>query len=300
MKLALVLILSILIIAGCVQQEYVYVCPDGSTASSASGCQEGDEIAGNALPVQTAYNASQLEREIFDLVNENRASYDLKPLLWNNDIARTAKEKSDDMAENNYFNHANLQGETFSDILKKKRIFYLTASENIAMFGNVTTQDLASEVVMGWLESPAHRVPIIDRDEIYTDTGVGVTCIKDICYFTMQFLNLERKVDIKLKSGYGIFLYVYDPGLEFDYNVSAKIEVNSTRDIDTFVVDDSGKFDLFMQGYPIYSEREFLHNSYASTTMIVRRGYGVILYADPDWVFSEADVKARFRYLGSV
>jgi len=294
------LVLSIFLIAGCVQQ-YLYVCPDGSTVSNPSYCSRSNEDFANVpLPAESIYNASQLEKEIFDLVNENRANYGLKSLLWNNEIARLAKEKSDDMAENKYFNHANLDGEVFGDILKKNHIFYLTASENIAMFGNVTSEDLATEVVKGWLESPAHRVPIIDRDEIYTDAGVGARCINNVCYFTMQFLNLERKLNINLKSGYGTFVYIYDTALDFDCNVSVMVEVNSTKATDTFVVDDSDKFDLFMQGYPIYSEREFMHNSYVSTTIVARRGYGIILYADPDWVFSDAVVGVKFRYLGSV
>jgi len=242
------------------------------------------------------YNASDLERTIFDLVNENRASYSLKALLWNDNIARLARNKSDDMAERNYFNHVNPDGETFSDILKKNEVFYLTASENIAMFSNFTDQDLASEVVTGWLNSPSHRVPIIDMDEIYTDAGVGVSCFNKTCYFTMQFMSLEKKLDVKLKTSYGTFVYIYDPALDFDYDVPVAIEVNSTRLTDAYIVDDRNAFDLFMQGYPIYSKGEFKHTNYANTSLTAKKGYGIILFSDPDWVYSDAEVRVNIRY----
>jgi hypothetical protein len=221
----------------------------------------------------------------------------LKSLLWNDNIARLAKEKSLDMAENNYFSHVNLQGERFADILKKNDIFYLTASEDIAMFGNVTDEDLAAGVVKGWLESPAHRVPIIDMDEIYTDTGVGAYCEGSTCYFTMQFVNLERKTDVTLKSGYGTFIYIYDRSLPFDFNVSVLLEINSTKMTYTYIVDDPNAYDLFIQGYPIYSDREYRHNDYVSTMVKASKGYGIILYADPDWVSSDAEVKVKIRYI---
>ena len=300
MKLLVALMISVFLIAGCVQQ-VVYVCPNGSTASSMEDCQNtiNEEVAiSESVNVEKIhnYNASSIESAIFDLVNENRASYGLKSLFWNDDIALLARAKSNDMAERNYFNHVNPDGETFSDILKENGIFYMTASEDIAMFSNFTDEDLASEVVAGWLNSPAHRVPIIDMDEIYTDTAVGVNCSKDTCYFTMQFLNLEKRVNTKLKPRYGTFIYIYDPALDYENNVSVMLDINSTRSTDVYVVDNKGTFDLFMQGYPIYFIKEFKHTSYVSTTLVAEKGYGIILYADPDWVYSDADVNVRIRY----
>ena len=300
MKLLAAMVISVFLIAGCVQQ-VVYVCPDGSTASSMEECQNtiNEEVAiSDSVNVEKVhhYNASSMESAIFDLVNENRASYGLKPLLWNDDIALLARAKSNDMAERNYFNHVNPDGETFSNILKKNGIFYLTASEDIALFSNFTNEDLPSEVVAGWMNSPAHRVPIIDMDEIYTDAAVGVNCSKETCYFTMQFLNLEKRISTKLKPRYGTFIYIYDPALEYDDDVSVALDINSTRTTDAYVVDSKSTFDLFMQGYPIYFIKEFKHTSYVSTTLVAEKGYGIILYADPDWVYSDADVNVRIRY----
>ncbi|MFH0929058.1 MAG: CAP domain-containing protein [Candidatus Aenigmatarchaeota archaeon] len=296
-----VLLLLILLVAGCVEQqvEYLYVCPDGSTVTQRLDCVKPvveEEIVPIDYPAESDYNASDIEKAIFNLVNDRRAQYGIKSLKWNNDIASIAKNKSKEMADSNYFNHVNPDGVGFSDTLRENEIFYLAASENIAMVGNAA-KDLAETAVEGWLDSPSHRVPILDHDEIYTDTGVGVYCEKSICYFTMQFVNLEKNIDVSLKTRYGTFIYIYDPALDFEYDTFVMLEVNSTRNTDTYVVDDSDIFDLFMQGYPVYSERVFKHMSYVNTSLIAKKGYGIILYSDPEWVFSDAQVSVRLRYV---
>ena len=299
MKNIIFAIFFIFLIAGCTarQVEYLYVCPDGNTVIDRSKCLETEDIV---VPLEyneeSNYNATEIEKEIFNLVNAKRAEYGIRSLKWNDDIARIAKAKSLDMAENDYFNHESPDGKTFSDLLRENKIFYLAASENLALIGNMT-EGLAQEAVEGWLESPAHRVPILDNDEIFTDTGVGVYCVKRICYFTMQFVNLEKEINLNLKVRYGTFIYIYDPVLDFDYNATVNIELNSTRNTDAYIVDDSDNYDLFMQGYPIYYKLAFKHTDYFNTTIIARKGYGVILYSDPDWVFSDAQIDLKMSYL---
>ena len=109
-------------------------------------------------------------------------------------------------------------------------------------------------------------------------------------------MNLEKSLDVSLKPRYGTFVYVFDPGLDYEGNVTVFLEVNSTRQTDAYVVKDSSIYDLFIQGYPIYPEREFKHQSYFNTTFSAKKGYGVILFADPDWVFSDADISMKLRY----
>ncbi|MBN2202714.1 MAG: CAP domain-containing protein [Candidatus Aenigmarchaeota archaeon] len=299
MKSALLLIL-VLLAAGCVEQqvEYLYVCPDGSTVNQRIDCvitNNTEEVVPVAYPEESEYNASEIEKEIFNLVNEKRAQYDIKSLQWNNKIASIAKNKSKEMSDMDYFNHENPDGIGFSDVLRQNEIFYMAASEDIAMIGS-SAKDLAQTVVAGWLESPSHRVPILDRDEIYTDTGVGVFCDKSICYFTIQFVKLETELSVSLKQRYGTFLYIYDPALDFEYDANVMLEINSTANTDAYVVESSDIYDLFMQGYPIYSEREFKHTGVVNTTLRAKKGYGIILFSDPDWVFSDAQVIVKIRY----
>jgi uncharacterized protein YkwD len=296
----LLFLVVILFVSGCVEQqvEYLYVCPDGSTVTERLDCVDSateKEIDPVEYPKEIEYNASDIEKEVFNIVNSRRAQYSIKSLKWNSKIAAIAKNKSKEMADKDYFNHVSPDGTGFSDTLRENEIFYLAASENIAMIGNAA-QDLAETVVAGWLESPSHRVPILDYDGIYTDTGIGVYCEDRICYFTMHFINLEKSLDVNLKTRYGTFVYLYDPALDFEYNTFVMMEVNSTKSTDTYVVEDSSVYDLFMKGYPIYSEREFKHMGYVNTTLLAKKGYGIIIYSDPEWVFSDAQVNIKLRY----
>jgi hypothetical protein len=113
----------------------------------------------------------------------------------------------------------------------------------------------------------------------------------------MHFVNLEKEVSISLKPRYGTFIYIYDPVLDFEYNASVMVEVNSTRSTDTYIVEGSDNYDLFMQGYPIYYKAAYKQTSYVNATILARKDYGIILYADPDWVFSDAQIRVKLRYL---
>ena len=41
--------------------------------------------------------------------------------------------------------------------------------------------------VKGWMESKGHRETILEPG--YTETGIGVWCEGDACYFTQEFLR---------------------------------------------------------------------------------------------------------------
>jgi len=312
MKLLIaILILATVLIAGCVTEPREtppqYICPNSSIVSDPSLCYETVKTTKNetaAVLIDYVPNESALkqsEKAIFDIVNEIRTENGIKKFLWNDAIANLARAKSKDMADRNYFNHVNPEGETFKDILNKNKIFYLVASEDIEMIGNITSDqillNLSEYVVEGWLNSPAHRVPILDKDEIYSDAGVGTYCKNNTCYFTMEFAEIETKTNWTMHNNYGIFHYIYDPTLPFDYNVSALIEVNSTKLTDTYIVEDKSLYSNFMSGYPITSTVRFLHNSSISTVVKASKGYGVIIFSNPDWVFSDANITLKIRYL---
>jgi uncharacterized protein YkwD len=315
--LTAILILAIALIAGCTQTTSPtsittqYVCPNGSTVNNPSLCNEAvNNTKNETANVLISYTPNedilrQTEKAVFEIVNEKRTEFGIKKLIWNDVIANLARAKSKDMTDRDYFDHKSPEGVTFGNILDKNRIFYIVEAEDISLFGNITSeQDLLNSsrsVVEGWINSPGHRVPLLDRDEIYSDTGVGVYCNKNnTCYFTMEFIGIESKGNTTLPVNYVVFYYIYDPSLPFDYNVSVLIEVNSTKPIDTYIVDDKSSFNTFWQTHSVYAVNKFIHNNYVNTTIIARKGYGIIFYSDPDWVFSDADIKIKIRYLNSL
>jgi uncharacterized protein YkwD len=124
-------------------------------------------------------NTSELEKEVFGLINQKRIAYGLEPLEWNDQLADVARLHSRDMAENNFFSHQNLRGENPEDRLIKKGI-YSPAGEVLhqqSRFSFIippipkTQGQLAGDTVDGWMNSPRHRMIILGS---FSKVGVGV------------------------------------------------------------------------------------------------------------------------------
>src|SRR5699024_3070908 len=89
---------------------------------------------------------SQYEQQVVDLTNAEREKQGLSPLKVDLELSRVAKEKSNDMARNNYFDHNSpVYGSPF-DMMKSYGVSYRTAGENIAK-----GQRSPEEVVNAWM-----------------------------------------------------------------------------------------------------------------------------------------------------
>ena len=123
------------------------------------------------------------EYQLFDLTNASRVNHHLKPLLWDANVKQTARDHSLDMAENNYFNHTNLEGESPFDRMLEDGIRYTMAGENLAYGQNSSI--FAHE---GLMNSLGHRENILQKD--FTNLGVGVAFNKQSQpYYTENFLT---------------------------------------------------------------------------------------------------------------
>ena len=109
---------------------------------------------------------SGFETAVLDLVNQQRAAQNLRPLNWNNQLHEAARDHSEDMAANNYFSHTSLDGRTAWDRMEDAGYQWGSAGENIAA-GYSTPQ----AVVNGWMNSAGHRQNILSPG--YCDLGVG-------------------------------------------------------------------------------------------------------------------------------
>ncbi|MFC5447325.1 CAP domain-containing protein [Paenibacillus aestuarii] len=130
----------------------------------------------------SAPNLTAEEQQMLDLVNQARASAGLPPLAVDPALVKTARLKSQDMVDNNYFSHESPTYGSPFDMMNKFGISYNSAGENIAC--NQTVQ-AAHEALMN---SPGHRANILSKD--YTHIGIGIvnggSCGK---MFTQQFIS---------------------------------------------------------------------------------------------------------------
>ena len=107
-----------------------------------------------------------MERQIFGLTNLYRKNHGLNELLSDYDLAVVARKHSEDMALENYFSHESPVTGNLADRLKEAGIEHRKARENIA-FNYVD----AIEAVHGWLNSPAHRDVLLEKDVTHLGTG---------------------------------------------------------------------------------------------------------------------------------
>lgn len=121
------------------------------------------------------------EYQMFDLTNAARIKHQLPNLTWDDHVRETAREHSADMAENDYFDHKNLEGQSPFDRMKEDAVAFHTAGENLA-YGQLSSI-FAHE---GLMNSLGHRENILRQDYEYLGVGVAFN-EKSQPYYTQNY-----------------------------------------------------------------------------------------------------------------
>jgi uncharacterized protein YkwD len=128
---------------------------------------QSNEIMKMSFPSNVDLKVSEAdEREMLDLLNEERKKMQLRELLWDESLAVVARGHSEDMFRRQYFAHTNPDGWTAGERLSKANVEYLLSGENLAYAPNV---ELAHR---GLMNSPGHRDNILRKE--FSRIGIGV------------------------------------------------------------------------------------------------------------------------------
>lgn len=108
------------------------------------------------------------EHQMFDLTNATRVNHGLSVLVWDEQVRETARKHSIDMAENNYFDHTNLEGQSPFDRMLEDQITFSVAGENLAygQFSSIFAHE-------GLMNSLGHRENILKPEFDYLGVGVA-------------------------------------------------------------------------------------------------------------------------------
>ena len=109
---------------------------------------------------------TSVETEVVSLVNLERQIYNLHPLQWDSRLYAAALGHSQDMAQQNYFDHTSLDGRTPGTRISQAGYPGYTYGENIAA-GYPTPQ----AVMEAWMNSSGHSANILRSS--FCDIGVG-------------------------------------------------------------------------------------------------------------------------------
>lgn len=146
---------------GAVSKKYVKaIYPN----SNNSGNTENN--TGNSSGTQASSNMNSDEKEVFNLINQQRTNNGLSALKVDSEVQRVARIKAEDMVTNNYFSHTSPTYGSPFDMLKSFKISYRTAGENIA------ANSSNSGAVNAWMNSSGHKANILNSGFNYTGIGV--------------------------------------------------------------------------------------------------------------------------------
>lgn len=131
-------------------------------------------------------SVAALERRAFDLINAQRKLNGQKPLPWDPELARLARQHSESMASDNYFNHSTPGGMTVANRARAQGIRGWSAlGENIAY--NQGYDDPAGFVAERWMTSYKHRENLLNSR--WVRSAVGVAIARDgRVFFTQVFI----------------------------------------------------------------------------------------------------------------
>ncbi|OGH18227.1 MAG: hypothetical protein A3F31_02680 [Candidatus Levybacteria bacterium RIFCSPHIGHO2_12_FULL_38_12] len=123
----------------------------------------GDDFVSLRFKVQNGTRDTKSEKQMFELVNKERTSAGLLPLLFDEELSEVGLEHSKDMFERGYFSHHTPEGAGPVD--RMVGISFSVAGENLALAPSV---DLAMQ---GLMNSPGHRANILS--EKFHKIGIG-------------------------------------------------------------------------------------------------------------------------------
>lgn len=124
---------------------------------------------------------NSFESQVLMLTNKERSNVGLKPLSGNDaTLNKSARLKSQDMADKNYFDHNSPTYGSPFDMMKHFGITYNAAAENIAK-----GQRTPEEVVNAWMNSSGHRANLLNAQ--FTHIGVGYVSKGNV--WTQQFIS---------------------------------------------------------------------------------------------------------------
>jgi uncharacterized protein YkwD len=172
----------------------------GSGKPAASG-----EYYGFSIAKKPTINIDELELRIHELVNQERLKYGLPPLAWNPILNKIARLHSQDMVTRNYFSHYSPEGHDLAYRYSRQGFVcevavgnvYYTGAENIFQnhlydsieyINEVPTiyhwrdlERIARTTVTKWMNSPGHRVNILEPSWKSEGIGVAISSNYEVC-----------------------------------------------------------------------------------------------------------------------
>jgi uncharacterized protein YkwD len=146
----------------------------GGAALAGAPAAAADCPGGDAQPNELS--ADDYSASLLCEVNQTRRAHGLDPLSWQRNLDVAAGWHANDMVDKGYFAHTAPDGDSLAERLDRVNFIPAhsdrwSAGENLAAGRGPGGTPAA--IVDGWLNSPEHRVNLLDPG--FTMVGIGVT-----------------------------------------------------------------------------------------------------------------------------
>lgn len=129
----------------------------------------------------------ELERRMFELVNQDRVRVGLPPLRFSQTLSNVARGHSQDMVQSRFFEHRSPNTGDHGARLYRAGVAAKKSGENIAR--DVSVDD--AEVHL--MQSPGHRANILSDE--FTHVGIGIVREGSNLFVTQNFIRPIRPLD---------------------------------------------------------------------------------------------------------
>lgn len=154
------------------------------TVTAMISCQnDDDESSENNIVNNADVSPSELDMQVFDLINKHRESIGVTKLIFNEEVFKKAYEHTQYMVKQN-----NLSHDGFEDRISAIENIYSigVSAENVAY--NYSTN--AEDVVNQWLDSEGHKNNL-ETDEL-THSAVATINDNGKIYYTQLFIEINQ------------------------------------------------------------------------------------------------------------
>ncbi|HEY70742.1 MAG TPA: CAP domain-containing protein [Anaerolineae bacterium] len=120
------------------------------------------------------------------LINQERSSRGISPLIVSSQLTAAARQHSRDMACNDFFSHTGSDGSSPFDRMAWSGFSFTAAAENI--YAGSGPYNSPQQAFNGWMNSTGHRTNMLNAT--YTHVGIGyIYCASSTYggYFTANF-----------------------------------------------------------------------------------------------------------------
>ncbi|MDQ6699301.1 MAG: CAP domain-containing protein [Acidobacteriota bacterium] len=135
-------------------------------------------------------NLRDMEKRVFDAINNQRGHAGIADLIWSSALADAAREQSGNMMERGFFAHVDPLRGDLAMRLNAGGIGWIRCGENL--FTEKGYIEPVWTAVVEWMHSPGHKQNILEAE--FTHSGVGIARSDDARYFMTQVFTRPPRV----------------------------------------------------------------------------------------------------------